>query len=181
MKTTNALKLGSLLFMLLFFQISVSQNENGIENGNGNGNGNGNPPEANAPEIVVNGSLNFGAFVTGSTGGTVTVDVDGTRLPPTGDIILINKAPNSSSVLFDVYARPNSNIAILSGPATITGTNGGVLELELTFSTNQIINNSGSKDVSTPVYMGGILTVGPNSEDVPGIYTGTVNVTFAYE
>lgn len=147
------------------------------QNGNGNGNGNGN----NTPEVVVTGSLNFGAFVTGTTGGTVTVDVNGTRLPPTGDIILINKAPNSSSVLFEVYARPNSNIAILSTPTSITGPGSSALELEMTFSPARIINNSGSKDVPTPVYMGGTITVGPNSEDVPGVYSGTVNVTFAYE
>lgn len=164
-----------IITLLVFTSTVFSQSENGQSNGQGPENG------MTSPEVVVTGALNFSAFVNGPAGGTVTVDLDGTRLPPTGDLILVNKAPYSSAVLFDVYARPNSNIAILSTHTNLAGPAGSVMELEVNFSTTQIINNTGDKDTPTPVYMGGTLTVGPNSQDVPGVYSGTVNVTFAYE
>ncbi len=122
--------------------------------------------------VTSTGSLEFGRF-SRQNGGNITIDPYGT-VNRTGDIFLVNSL--RSNVRFDISTnRGNNNIVTVTAyPTPLTGP--GSLELSVIFD-----KNSFTVDKNNPatVNMGGTLTVGP--EDLPGNYTGTVSVIFAYQ
>lgn len=126
--------------------------------------------------------LYFGAFYQGLSGGSVIVYPDGSR-STTGDVIQASLGFLFAPAIFEVEADPGTRIGILNGPnATLTGSNGGSLTLEV-----------GSSDLGSPfivtttppartqVRIGGILYIGSPLANPVGAYSGQFSVTFIQE
>jgi hypothetical protein len=127
-------------------------------------------------------NMSFGAFSTGSTGGTVIISNSGTR-SVTGDIVALNMGASYFQSIFDIEAPIGAIVSILNGPdATLTGSNGGAMTMHI-----------GNSDPASPfiivvqqptrtaVSIGGTLTVGNAAACPPGNYTGTFYITFNLE
>jgi len=142
-----------------------------------------NPPR---PVIItVNHSqpLAFGAFSPGISGGTVTVTPDGSSRIATGTVILINLGFIYTPAMFYVRANPGTVISLLTGPpATLTGSNGGSLSLQLddTYPSSPFVISVPWQQQTT-VLLGGTLTAGNIASNPPGSYSGTIDVTFVQE
>jgi hypothetical protein len=135
--------------------------------------------------ITVNHSqpLAFGAFIPGVSGGTVTVTPDGSSRIATGTVILINLGFIYTPAMFYVRANPGTVISLLTGPpATLTGSNGGSLSLQLddTYPASPFVTSVPFQQQTT-VLLGGTLTVGTIASNPPGSYSGTIDVTFVQE
>jgi hypothetical protein len=139
-----------------------------------------NPPIPVKVEVNTAQFLNFGAFTTGISGGTVTVTSNGIR-NATGDVVLLSMGQTVSAALFDVTANPGTIIQIQPQPSIIlTGTNGGSITLNIdSFSTGQTFITTANPPFDTnPVFVGGTLTVGNSSQSPPGQYNDTFTLTF---
>jgi len=138
--------------------------------------------ESSVPLSVVSlQDISFGAFFQGSSGGTVTISPDGSRLV-SGDIIEANISGSSyCPAIFELEADPGTLISILKGTDTsMTGNNGGSVNLQIGDSDTEspiIIPISGRIQVR----MGGILTVGNPQTNPSGDYSGSFEVTFIQE
>ena len=126
--------------------------------------------------------LLFGAFVHGTTGGTVIMNANGIR-SSTGDVILLGLGNNFSPAIYEVEANSGTVVNIMNGAdIPLTGSNGGTIMLHL-----------GTADVGSPfivntqspvrmqVRIGGTLTIGNALVNPPGAYSGTYQVTFIQE
>ena len=139
----------------------------------GQGNGNGSPID-NSQTLTVSstGSLQFGRF-SRLNGGNITISPNG-NVVESGDIFLMNSL--RSSVRFDITTnRGNSNlvnVTVFTTPLTGPGT----LELSVILDQTSFIIDKNNPAI---VNMGGTITIG--SDDLPGIYTGSVSVIFVYE
>lgn len=126
-------------------------------------------------------TLSFGAFSMGAVGGTVTVAPNSSR-SSTGDVILLTIA-SYSSARFEILSNPGTLISILNGPdVVLPGSNGGSLLLTIgssdpvsPFVTNVI------PPLTTPLYIGGTLTVGNIVANPAGNYSGLFELTFIQE
>jgi hypothetical protein len=135
--------------------------------------------------ITVNHSqpLAFGAFTPGVSGGTVTVAPDGSTRFATGTVVLISLGFIYTPAMFYVRANPGTVISLLIGPpATLTGSNGGTLSLQLddTYPASPFVISVPFQQQTT-VLLGGTLTVGTIASNPPGSYSGTIDVTFVQE
>jgi hypothetical protein len=129
-------------------------------------------------------ALNFGSFclngLSGS-GGTVQVDWQGNR-SSTGQIILLN-TNTWNPAIFEIQLCAGRNIIITYSPtATLTGSNGGSLTLNIGptekggYGCSFPVNND--CNFVTPIRVGGSLTVGNNSVNPAGNYSGNFSITF---
>jgi len=156
-----------LIFGLIFsvFSISAKAQEN--------------PPIPVQVQVNTAQFLNFGAFTTGITGGTVIVDWNGTRTA-TGDVILLSMGQPVSPALFDVTANPGTIIQIQPQPSiNLIGSNGGNVTLSIdSFSTGQSFITTSNSSSPNSVYIGGTLSVGNLSASPAGQYNGFFTLTF---
>jgi hypothetical protein len=136
------------------------------------------PPKPIKVTVSTFQNLNFGTFCYGNgSGTTVTVDPFGAR-SSTGNMILISSS--FSPALYDVEAIPGTIITIVNGPdAILTGSNGGAMTLRIGDSYPQ--SPFIATGTHTSVTIGGTLTVGTSGANPPGIYGGTLSVTFIQE
>lgn len=139
------------------------------------------PPTPITVTVSVAQHLSFGTFIQTGNYGTVSVGYNGFRTS-TGSVIIpsISSSAPITAALFIVTALPGTLININSIPqATLSGSNGGLLELNFNLATDC---SHGSSFVAltgtTNVYLGGTLTVGPLLTDKAGYYSGTFDVTF---
>jgi hypothetical protein len=127
--------------------------------------------------------LYFGTICVNGLGGTVTVGYDGSRTS-TGNVILLPTAPTSTPAIFEIKLCQGRNVNISFDAFTmLTGDNGGSLKLEIgptekgingaSFSTNSDCN------FITPLRVGGTLHILDLA--IPGIYTGSFEITFNQE
>lgn len=134
--------------------------------------------------VIPTQAIHFGTFcVTGGLGGTVTVGYDGSR-SSTGSVTLLSMSPVAQPAVFEIKLCQGRNVIItFSVSTTLTGSNGGILTLDIgptergvngsSFSTNNDCN------FITPLRVGGTLHI-PGT--VPsGIYTGSFDMTFNQE
>lgn len=127
-------------------------------------------------------NLSFGAFTQGSNGGTITVSNDGSR-SAAGTVIPLNLGQSFFQAIFEVEAPEGTVISILSSPdVTLTGTNGGSMNLQLG-TTNPVspFISTVPPPGKTQVHIGGTLTVGNTTASPPGSYTGSFYITFNNE
>ena len=129
-------------------------------------------------------SIYFGTICNmGWPGGTVTLGWDGSRTS-TGNIVLLTMAPTSQPAIFEVKLCEGRNVIITFSPTTtLYGSNGGSLTLDIgptekgpngaSFATNSDCN------FITPLRVGGTLHIAGSS--IPGIYTGSFEITFNQE
>jgi hypothetical protein len=126
--------------------------------------------------------LYFGAFFTGSLGGTVIIYPDGTRAV-TGDVIQASLGYSFAPAIFEVEAIKGTRVGIVYGPdVVLTGSNGGSMTLHLGGSSpgSPFVVNT-IPPSRTQVNIGGTLTVGNILMNPVGSYTGTFSITFVQE
>jgi len=126
--------------------------------------------------------LSFGAFINGTTGGTVTIEPGGSRTL-TGDIIPVFMGFQYHPAIFEVEANPGVVINLMPGPdVQLTGSNGGTLNLHITATqpVSPFINTT-HPPFRTQVLVGGSLIIGNNMASPPGEYTGSFYITFIQE
>jgi hypothetical protein len=134
--------------------------------------------------VTATQSIHFGTFcVTGGAGGTVTVGFDGSRTS-TGSVVLLPIAPMAQPAIFEVKLCQGRNVAISFEPtAILTGSNGGSLTLDIGPTENgfngAIFTTRSDCNFITPLRVGGTLHI-PGTA-IPGIYSGTFNITFDQE
>ena len=134
--------------------------------------------------VTVNPSqpLAFGAFALSLSGGTVTVNTDGSR-SYTGNIFLIGMGYPYSPAMFYIRANPGTIISLLNpAPSILTGSGGGsmTLTIDSTDPTTPFVTTVPWTELTT-VLVGGTLTVGSLASNPPGSYTGTFNIIFVQE
>jgi hypothetical protein len=130
-------------------------------------------------QSIVNGSgLSFGAFLAGS-GGTVAVGTSNNR-SKSGGVFLLSQGGSAASAQFTVSGTPGAAYAIslpangtvaLTGPGADMALNGFVSSP----SPGGILSGGGNQLLS----IGATLSVGSNQ--TPGSYSGSFNVTVTYE
>ena len=127
-------------------------------------------------------NMNFGAFVQGATGGTVSISAAASR-SKTGDVILINQGILFNNAIFDVEAPSGTTVSILNGPdAVLIGSNGGSVTLTIGASDPvSPVLTSVTPPGRTQVRVGGTLTIGGPLASPPGIYNGTFSITIFQE
>ncbi|WP_423127263.1 DUF4402 domain-containing protein [Gaoshiqia sp. Z1-71] len=133
--------------------------------------------------------LNLGdlTVVRGSSGGTVTVDYDGTRTA-TGDVVLLNMGTTAQQAIFEFKLCPGRTV-ILTYPTevTMTGVSGGTLQLHIgpirigtvviDGGSGLFTSNKGCDDIHL-IYAGGAIEVGSVATNPPGSYSGSFQITF---
>jgi hypothetical protein len=140
------------------------------------------PPRPISVYAVPQQGLLFGAFFPGATGGTVTINPNGTR-SVTGDVIEANLGVSYSPAIFEIEANPGTVISILNGPdATLTGSNGGSIQLHLgSADTSSPFITASEPPLRTVVKIGGTLTVGNQAANPEGVYSGSFSINFIQE
>lgn len=127
-------------------------------------------------------NMSFGAFTQGASGGTVTLSTTGER-SISGTVIPLNMGVMHFQAIFEIDAPQGSIISIINGPdATLAGSNGGSMSLKIgTPSPVSPFAIVEPQPVKTQVHVGGILTVGNSTASPPGLYSGTIYITFNQE
>ncbi|NJW53344.1 DUF4402 domain-containing protein [Salinimicrobium oceani] len=128
-------------------------------------------------EIVSGTNLNFGTINGTATGGDVTVAFNGNRTFVNPDMEVTSAtAPTAAS--FTIKAASGYLFSITIPNAKLD--NGAGLDMDVTFVHNRksIARRTGTGNPEE-LLVGGTLTVG--DDQTAGSYTGTVEVTVAYE
>lgn len=130
------------------------------------------------PAIAISktADLNFGDVVAGSTAGTVVLSTAGAR-SVTGGTTLGNTA-GAAAASFSVTGDPSATYAITLPSSAVTLTSGANTMTAGTFTSNPSGTGTLSAGGSQTVAVGGTLSVG--ATQATGTYTGTFNVTVAY-
>lgn len=132
-------------------------------------------------------ALNFGdlTLLSGSSGGTVSVDHNGSRTT-TGSVIMLNIGNPVQPAIFEVKICPGRMINVTFPTTTIlNGSNGGSMILNLGptnigGSGSTFISNKGCDDIHL-IRVGGTLNVGSIVTNPAGLYTGTFSLTFVQQ
>lgn len=126
--------------------------------------------------------LSFGAFTTGSVGGTVSVSPAGLR-SSSGSVLLLNYGFTYYSAIIEIDAPTGTIITVANGPnVSLTGSNGGTMTLKLgATSPVSPFTTTAVSPSRTVVNIGGTLTVGPPISTPPGSYSGTFDVYVNYQ
>lgn len=129
--------------------------------------------------IAATQAIDFGRFCVTGSGGTITLGWDGSRIS-TGGIALIS-SPTAQPAIFEIKLCQGRNVTITyASTATLTGSNGGTLTLDIGPTEKGVSGSSfptnGDCNFITPLRVGGTLHI-PGTT-VPGIYTGSFDITF---
>jgi len=140
------------------------------------------PPRPISVHVDPGQGLIFGAFFLGTSGGTVTINPDGSRVIM-GSIVGANLGYPFSPAIFEVLANQGTLIQVMRGPdAILTGSNGGTMTMRIgTLSTGDQFITTAQPPTRNLVRVGGILTVGSPSANPVGAYSGTFQLTFIQE
>lgn len=131
--------------------------------------------------------LNFGdmTILSGSSGGTVTVDYNGVRTA-TGSVVLLNLGNPVQQAIFEVKICPGRLVNVTFPSTTVlNGSNGGSMLLHLGptnigGSGSTFISNKGCDDLHF-IRVGGTIDVGAMGANPAGLYSGTFNLTFVQQ
>jgi hypothetical protein len=133
---------------------------------------------ADAQAIVNGNGLTFGAFLAGS-GGTVVVGTSNNR-SKSGGVFLLSQGGSAASAQFTVSGTPGAAYAIsLPANGTVALTGPGADMALNSFVSSPTPGGTLSGGGSQLLSIGATLSVGSNQ--VPGSYTGSFNVTVTYE
>jgi hypothetical protein len=139
-------------------------------------------PPPRPVEVTVTGNLAFGAFTYASSGGSVSVSPASVRTY-SGDVILLNLGFSYAAAIFQLVANPGTLISIVNGPdINLTGSNGGSMTLTIgsTGPSSPFVITT-DPPAYTEMTLGGTLTVGNSTDNPPGSYSGTFELTFMQE
>jgi hypothetical protein len=144
-------------------------------------------PDLPPRQLTVNATqeLHFGTFSlqsAGSSGGTVTVDWQGSRTS-SGQIILLAEAPLHQAAVFEINLCQGRSVVITYSPSIVLiGSNGGSLTLNI--GPTEKGPNGTSFQVNTDcsfitqLRVGGTLIIGSNGANPAGTYSGSFSITF---
>jgi len=126
--------------------------------------------------------INFGSFCVSPAGGTVSVGWDGSRTSTGGVTFLAGDMPLPA--IFEIRLCQGRNVIItFAFSSTLYGSNGGTLMLEMgpteKGGNNARFPTGNDCNFITPLRVGGTLNVPGNA--IPGIYTGSFDITFNQE
>jgi hypothetical protein len=123
--------------------------------------------------------LRFGAFFQSPSGGTVTINPNGSRVV-TGGVVEADFGYVYAPATFEITANPGTLITIVNGPdVVLTGSSGGSMTLHIgSASVTSPFITTVSPPLTTSVKVGGTLTVGSPVANPSGNYTGSFLVTF---
>lgn len=140
------------------------------------------PKDPAALSVYTVQNMNFGAFSTGATGGTIALSTSGAR-SATGSVLPLNLGFSFFQAIYEIEGPPGTVISIMNGPdATLSGSNGGSMTLRIGASDPAApFSNNVPPPGRTQINIGGTLTVGNTTTTVPGTYTGTFYITFNQE
>jgi hypothetical protein len=132
--------------------------------------------------VTATQAIDFGRFCVTGSGGTITLGWDGS-ITSTGGIALI-VTPPAQPAIFEVKLCQGRNVIITYAPtATLSGSNGGLLTLDIGPTEKGISGSSfptnGDCNFITPLRVGGTLHI-PGTT-LPGIYTGSFDITFTQQ
>lgn len=146
-------------FLVLFFNVSI----------------------VNAQTVTVTG-IDFGNFVTGGTGGTLTIaNASTTTVTAGGSIIhMPNGTPHNGEITIVTGGGSNKNVVVTYSPANPKLTLGAT-QLTLALSPNSGFSTPYAKNTTMHIYIGGLLTI-PSGVLPVGNYSAgsTISVTVAY-
>ncbi len=135
-------------------------------------------------EVVVRNAqgLNFGAFVVGSPGGTISIDPFAGTSTTSLHVFSLSFGSQVHYAIFDVYANPGTLIQILQPQdVPLSGPSGSNVILSINPS-NQ--TSTGDKFIvkqnPQPVFVGGTLTL-PAGASPAGPYEGQFTLTFIHQ
>lgn len=121
---------------------------------------------------VATASLDFGTFTTGTAGGTVTVDTAGNGVAG-GEVTLVGASVEAADE-FDVTGDASRTFTIATTAGSVTnGTD------TMNFTTSAAAGGTLDATGAANFFVGGELTVAGGES--AGVYTGTYDVTVAYD
>ena len=128
-------------------------------------------------------ALHFGTFcITGSSGGTVTLNYDGSR-SSTGDIVLLAMPPLAQPAIFEIKLCQGRNAIITFNSTTYLSGSMGSLTLDIgpteMGGNGAFFQTNNDCDFITPLRVGGTLHI-PGSA-TQGTYSGNFEITFNQE
>lgn len=140
------------------------------------------PGDPGALSVYSIQDLQFGAFSTGASGGSVTISPTGTR-SVSGTVTAIDLGFSYNQAIFEIAAPLGVTITVMNGSnVSLTGSNGGSMTLQLgSASPASPFINAVPSPGHTSIGIGGTLTVGNAAANPPGTYSGTFYVTFNQE
>jgi hypothetical protein len=129
--------------------------------------------------------LNFGTFClsnSGSNGGTITVNYDGSRTS-TGDVVLLSGPETPAPAIFEVNLCPGRDIAInYTSTIVLNGDQGGTMTMDVgpteKGANGAVFQVTQDCNFITQLRVGGTLTLGPNTSNPAGVYTDNFSITF---
>ena len=122
-------------------------------------------------------NLSFGSIILGFSGGTVTMSPTGIR-SVTGDLILPSLGSQGSEAIFEIKSPPGSLVTLVLGNTTLTN---GAHSMNLSIGPTDPISpfiTSRQQGQATLLHVGGTLSIGNESQNPAGNYTGIFTVTF---
>ena len=139
--------------------------------------------------VTKNTDMVFGNLVAGN--GDVTVSTNGTRTKSGGTVALLSSGATPAAARFDVTGTGTATFAIDYTGSTAVLTSGGDT-MAIAWISEVVATSGGATGATAPgtaatgtltagaafIFVGGVLTVG--AAQAPGTYTGTVQVTVAY-
>jgi hypothetical protein len=133
------------------------------------------------PSVSTLQNMNFGAFSQGSSGGTLTINADGSR-SATGTVVPLSLGQSFQPAIILVKAPAGTIISLSNGPDVfLSGSNGGSMQLTIGQSVPFSPFIAGASTGETQVTVGGMLSVGNAAQSPPGVYSGTFFITFNNE
>ena len=127
-------------------------------------------------EITKNVDLAFGNIAAGPSTGVVTIATDGTR-SGVGGVTLIAAGNVSNSAQFSLTGYPSATFAIAL-PGSITIANGGYQMTVDGFVSSLGMTSTLDFNGQAALNVGANLNV--NADQEPGLYTGSFDITVAY-
>jgi hypothetical protein len=122
--------------------------------------------------------LQFGTIISGASADTIDVSTSGTATCGTN----LTCSGTTTAAAFDVYGTNNA-VVLVSGDNSVTlnntTTSGFTMTASLNRSTSSLTLTAGPGSVGGSFTVGGTLSIGSNQE--PGVYEGTFNVTADYQ
>lgn len=126
--------------------------------------------------IYVVQNMQFGAFYTGNTGGSVTVSNTGVR-SSTGTIVPLSFGQSYNHAIVEVEAALGLLVSVSVTSSTLTGSNGGTMPLSIgSMQPTSPFLSTKIPPARTQVKFGGTLTVGDPATTPGGAYSGSFTV-----
>jgi len=133
-----------------------------------------------AQSVTVDQNLSFGTFCpSGSSGGTVTIDINGNRTS-SGNIILFSSTFSEAVLTFHSSNRNKTVYSITKSNQITLSRIGGGGTMKLTLGTPSTTYFYVRKYQTKSFSIGGTLTVGSIAANPGGNYSGTFHLTCNY-